>query len=171
MVGVAARPNPTSRAPLMAAGALSSPAIRAPIAPVASAPTSANCRVRAEPMIGIVSAAPRIAVTPIPIHVTPISRLGAFIVATWHLHATGTSGNASAQDNLTGQLLVDDVAQTGNAQFELPQNTSEATISVTYIVNLTAASHTIKLQAKNVLRARGACKATNTSIFYMLMAQ
>ena len=65
----------------MAAGALSSPAISAPIAPIARSPISTNCRVRTEPMIGTVSAAPRIAVTPSPIHVAPISRLGAFIDA------------------------------------------------------------------------------------------
>lgn len=84
--------------------------------------------------------------------------------------------NTNAIQVATGTLTVDGSAQTRTAV--LAQNTNSgsnitprATVTQVYRVPLTAASHTLKLQAMRTASGSATCYSANTNFLYQLVAQ
>lgn len=96
---------------------------------------------------------------------TPAVASVAVITGVFDLTATSASTST-----LLGELQVDGVSQTGNAVFAGTANGQRGTVSRVWHVNLTAASHTIKLRA-SYSAGSGTANATNTQLSYVLFSQ
>jgi len=76
----------------------------------------------------------------------------------------------TASATLLGELQVDGNSETGGAFFAGTASGQRATASQIWIVNLTAASHTIKLRSR-YSAGGGTANQTNTKISYILFSQ
>lgn len=76
----------------------------------------------------------------------------------------------SSTSTFVGELQVDGVSQLGNATFGASASGQRASVSRIWHVNLSAASHTIKLRA-SYFSGSGNANLTNTQISYVLFSQ
>ncbi len=102
-------------------------------------------------------------VTNMSLSITPAVASKIIVAGVWDFNANGVAGTDEAE----GRLLVDGAAQDDLAFFIFSQNSSRATVGQFYAANLTAAAHTIKMQAMNLNNARGLADV-NTSMTYWL---
>jgi len=94
---------------------------------------------------------------------TPDTASTLLVIATFDCNATSAA-------TILGTLLVDGAAQTGTAAFASAVTGERGTVSQTWLVNVTAAAHTFKLQAK-ASTGTGTVLQSNTSISYLLFSQ
>lgn len=98
------------------------------------------------------------------VNITPTEASTAIVIATF---AWDANGAAVADDNVYGRVLVDAVAEADLAFYVFTVGSSEATTGNVYAVSLTAAAHTIKMQAKNDLAARGRVTTDSTLAYWL----
>lgn len=105
-------------------------------------------------------------VTGMSLSITPLVASTIIVAAVWDLNANGA---AVVNDSVSGRLDIDGTPQTDLVYYIFRVGTSRATLGNIYVASLTAAAHTIKMQAINNTAARGRVDV-NTAMTYWLFA-
>lgn len=92
-------------------------------------------------------------------------------VLVWGVFAANGNSAVTAGDLMQGALVVDGTAQGSSATFVFSTITARATVTQVWLIALSAASHTIKLQAQNINHSTGLIDTVHTSMTYLVLSQ